>query len=217
MIPGLARGLIPGSTATVPACCRTSPSPTSPSTWRDPASVVWLDLCRPTAADFDMVDDEFGLHALAVEDALHEPQRPKLDRYATHLFLSAYAVDLDARAPAARRPARSRVFITDQALVTVRKDDGVRHRRAWWPAGTPRPTWPGTASRFLLYGLLDHHRRRPLRRRAALDDGDRGARGPAVRRRAARPGGAAALVRAAQEPGAAAPGGRCRCARSSTR
>src|SRR5690349_16039802 len=57
----------------------------------DPASVVWLDLCRPTTADFDMVSAEFGLHELAVEDALIESQRPKLDRYATHQFLSAYA------------------------------------------------------------------------------------------------------------------------------
>ena len=32
---------------------------------RDPASVVWLDLCRPTPADFDMVNTEFGLHELA--------------------------------------------------------------------------------------------------------------------------------------------------------
>jgi Mg2+ and Co2+ transporter CorA len=45
--------------------------------------VVWLDLCRPTAGDFDMINEEFGLHELAVEDAEGESQRPKLDRYAT--------------------------------------------------------------------------------------------------------------------------------------
>ncbi len=53
-------------------------------------SVVWLDLSRPTPADFAPASAEFGLHELAVEDALDESQRPKLDRYATHLFLSAY-------------------------------------------------------------------------------------------------------------------------------
>jgi Mg2+ and Co2+ transporter CorA len=46
-----------------------------------PRSVIWLDLCAPTAADFKMVNAEFGLHELAIEDALHEQQRPKLDRY----------------------------------------------------------------------------------------------------------------------------------------
>src|SRR4029453_2839989 len=88
----------------------------------DPTSVVWLDLCRPTPADFAMVDAQFGLHELAVEDALHQSQRPKLDHYPTHLFLSAYAVTLDADTT---RVAAGEIaaFITDQALITVRHDD----------------------------------------------------------------------------------------------
>src|ERR1700679_2703215 len=59
-------------------------------------AVVWVDLCAPDAADLQLVADELGLHALAVEDAMSsEHQRPKLDRYATHSFLSAYSVKLD--------------------------------------------------------------------------------------------------------------------------
>src|SRR6185369_12135201 len=83
----------------------------------DPASVVWLDLCRPTAADFEMVNTEFGLHELAVEDALHESQRPKLDRYATHLFISAYAVTLEDRGTRLDT-SEIAVFLTDHALIT---------------------------------------------------------------------------------------------------
>ncbi len=119
----------------------------------DPASVVWLDLCRPTTADFGMVDTEFGLHELAVEDALLESQRPKLDRYATHLFLSAYAVTLDASGM--RLDASEiAVFITDQALITVRKDDrfDIAPVVARWDA-SPDLAKHGVA--FLLYGLLD--------------------------------------------------------------
>ncbi|GAA4732217.1 magnesium transporter CorA family protein [Phytohabitans rumicis] len=119
----------------------------------DPGSVVWLDLCRPTAADFDMVNTEFGLHELAVEDALREAQRPKLDHYATHLFLSAYAVTLD---PDSGRLDVSEiaVFITKQALITVRKDDrfDTTPVRTRWDA-SPDLTKHGVA--FLLYGLLD--------------------------------------------------------------
>jgi magnesium transporter len=37
----------------------------------------------------------FGTHPLAVEDALHHSQRPKLDRCPSHLFLTAYATRLD--------------------------------------------------------------------------------------------------------------------------
>jgi magnesium transporter len=120
----------------------------------DPGSVVWLDLCRPTPADFDMVNTEFGLHELAVEDALRESQRPKLDHYATHLFLSAYAVTLD---PDGGRLDASEiaVFITGQALITVRKDD----RFDMTPVLARWDTSPDLAKHgvaFLLYGLLDH-------------------------------------------------------------
>jgi len=120
----------------------------------DPASVVWLDLCRPTPGDFDMVNTEFGLHELAVEDAVSESQRPKLDHYATHLFLSAYAVTLDAE-PGRLDAHEIAVFITDQALITVRKDDrfDIAPVLARWDA-SPDLAKHGVA--FLLYGLLDY-------------------------------------------------------------
>jgi magnesium transporter len=120
----------------------------------DPASVVWLDLCLPTSGDLAMVNTEFGLHELAVEDAVGESQRPKLDHYATHLFLSAYAVTLN---PEGTKLDASEiaVFITDQALITVRKDDrfDITPVLARWDA-SPDLAQHGVA--FLLYGLLDH-------------------------------------------------------------
>lgn len=63
---------------------------------QDPSAVVWLDYCSPSADDLAAISEELGLHALAVEDAIHEHQRPKLDRYDSHLFLTSYAVSLDA-------------------------------------------------------------------------------------------------------------------------
>jgi magnesium transporter len=120
----------------------------------DPTSVVWLDLCRPTRGDFAMVDTEFGLHELALEDALHQSQRPKLDHYPTHLFLSAYAVTLDAEATKLDATEIA-VFITKQALITVRNDDrfDLTPVLARWDA-SPDLARQGVA--FLLYGLLDH-------------------------------------------------------------
>lgn len=46
---------------------------------QQPGTVVWLDLCEPNPADLEVLSEEFGLHPLAVEDAIHEHQRPKLD------------------------------------------------------------------------------------------------------------------------------------------
>ncbi|MBX6371079.1 MAG: magnesium transporter CorA family protein [Acidothermus sp.] len=115
--------------------------------------VVWLDLCPADGDDIGLVEDELGLHALAVEDAVHLGQRPKLDHYATHLFLSCYAL---------RYPPGSEelevgelaVFVTRNALVTVRKTPNI-------PIEPVMARWDEMADLadcgvgFLLYGLLD--------------------------------------------------------------
>jgi magnesium transporter len=120
---------------------------------QQPDTVVWLDLCEPDQQDLEVVSQEFGLHPLAVEDAVQQHERPKLDRYQDHYFLTAYAVSLD---PATGRLQKSELaaFITPRALITVRKDptfdiQGVMER------------WDGSADLadhgvgFLLWGLLD--------------------------------------------------------------
>jgi magnesium transporter len=48
---------------------------------------VWVGLVEPTAGEFESVAREFGLHELAVEDAVEAHQRPKLELYDGTLFL----------------------------------------------------------------------------------------------------------------------------------
>ncbi|MFD9822367.1 magnesium and cobalt transport protein CorA [Streptomyces violascens] len=52
-----------------------------------PDSFVWIGLHEPTEDQLQIVADAFDLHPLAVEDALHAHQRPKLERYGDTLFL----------------------------------------------------------------------------------------------------------------------------------
>ncbi|NIH80205.1 magnesium/cobalt transporter CorA [Amycolatopsis viridis] len=121
---------------------------------QDPATVVWLDLAEPTAADLATISEELGLHRLAVEDAVSEHQRPKLDRYSSHSFLTAYAVRLDT-GTGTLTESELAAFITDRALVTVRKDDRFDIEevvRRW--DGSDDLTKSGTG--FLVYGLLDY-------------------------------------------------------------
>ncbi|EOD65270.1 CorA-like magnesium transport protein [Amycolatopsis vancoresmycina DSM 44592] len=120
----------------------------------EPGTVVWIDLCEPSEADLSRLAGDLGLHRLAVEDAVQEHQRPKLDRYDGHAFLTAYAVRFGS---ASDRPQTSElaVFITPRALVTVRKEDGfdidaVTDR--WDQA----PDLAASGVPFLLHGLLDH-------------------------------------------------------------
>ena len=48
---------------------------------------VWIGLHEPTAEQFAAVAEKFELHPLAVEDAVHAHQRPKLESYGDTLFL----------------------------------------------------------------------------------------------------------------------------------
>jgi magnesium transporter len=112
-----------------------------------------LDLERPGAAELHAISVEFGLHELAVEDAIHEHERPKLDRYDTHLFLSAYGVELDAKR-ALLQSSELAVFILDRALVTIRKNDHFDIEKVVqrWDSSNELAA-EGVS--FLLYGLLD--------------------------------------------------------------
>ena len=47
---------------------------------------VWIGLYEPSQDEFEAVTQEFQLHPLAVEDAIHAHQRPKLERYGDVLF-----------------------------------------------------------------------------------------------------------------------------------
>jgi magnesium transporter len=48
---------------------------------------VWIGLYEPTEEEFDSLRREFHLHPLAVEDAIHAHQRPKLEVYDEMVFL----------------------------------------------------------------------------------------------------------------------------------
>jgi len=120
----------------------------------DEAVTIWLDLRDPDHGDLSVLSEEFGLHPLAVEDAVQEHQRPKLDRYESHLFLNAYGARLDTES-GELATSELAAFITRQALITVRKDDGLDIGAVIerWDAS---PELAKFGVGYLLYGLLDY-------------------------------------------------------------
>jgi len=116
-------------------------------------SIVWVDFCNPSKELLYELAAELGLHELAVEDALEPHQRPKLDMYATHSFLSCHAVRVDV-ANAELVTTEIDSFINARYLITVRKDDG-------FPMEPVLKRWDRSSEMldhgvgFLLYGLLD--------------------------------------------------------------
>jgi magnesium transporter len=116
-------------------------------------TVVWLDLEQPNRSDLDVITEELGLHELAVEDALNESQRPKLDKYDDHMFLSSYVARLDDDT-AELSISEVAAFITPRALVTVRKspDLDLAPLLERWDGSRGNA---GSGVGFLLHGLLD--------------------------------------------------------------
>ena len=101
-----------------------------------------------------IVVEEFGLHPLAVEDAIHPHQRPKVDRYRSHLFANMYAVSIGGDGRALTTGEIS-IFITRRALITVRKDDfDIDTLIARWDLNTDLVDTANQVS-ALTYGLLD--------------------------------------------------------------
>jgi magnesium transporter len=67
-----------------------APPPVSPVARRDVIladGLRWIHIPRPTSADGEWLQAEFGFHALDLEDVFSRNQRPKLDRYDEYLFL----------------------------------------------------------------------------------------------------------------------------------
>ncbi|RYE50746.1 MAG: magnesium and cobalt transport protein CorA, partial [Rhizobiaceae bacterium] len=59
-----------------------------------PGHFVWVALKDADAAELDVMKAEFGLHELAVEDARHGHQRPKIEEYGDSLFAVVHSAEL---------------------------------------------------------------------------------------------------------------------------
>jgi len=121
---------------------------------KEPTAVVWLDLRAPDREDLSVLEAEFGLHPLAIEDAVQAHERPKLDRYRSHLFMTAYGVQLSTET-GELHTSELAAFITPRALITVRKDDGldIGSVVAYWDES---PDLAKAGVGFLLWGLIDN-------------------------------------------------------------
>lgn len=117
----------------------------------DPRSVVLLDMESPREEDLAMLAEEFDLHPLAIEDALHRHQRPKVEKYPNHLFVVLYAAQMRGDVI---EMAELDVFVGRQFLITVRNDADwvLEDALGRWKEGGDLAKH-GVA--FLLHGLMD--------------------------------------------------------------
>ena len=120
---------------------------------RELDGMAWIGLYRPDAKEIHSVETEFGLHHLAVEDALIGHQRAKLERYGDTLFVvlrPARYLDAEERVEF----GEVHVFIGPGFVVTVRHAESpnlaaVRHRLE------TNPPLLALGPEAVLYAILD--------------------------------------------------------------
>src|SRR5574339_391461 len=62
---------------------------------KPPDAFVWVALRDATPEELAEMQEEFGLHELAVEDARHGHQRPKIEEYGDSLFVVLNTVEVE--------------------------------------------------------------------------------------------------------------------------
>ncbi|TFW34230.1 magnesium/cobalt transporter CorA [Massilia horti] len=116
-----------------------------------PSCFVWVALRDASAAEISQMQQEFGLHELAVEDAARGHQRPKIEEYGDSLFAVMHTVELKGDALCTGEVA---VFVGPNYVLSVRRDAaqgflGVRAR------AEREPHLLRKGSAFVLYALMD--------------------------------------------------------------
>ena len=118
---------------------------------QQPDTFVWLGLHEPDEALLLKIQGEFGLHELAIEDAHHAHQRPKIETYDSSLFIVLKTAQLEAGEVVY---GETHLFVGPNFLVSVRHgaSSSYAHMLQRCEVGTKGlHKGPG----FALYAVLD--------------------------------------------------------------
>lgn len=85
----------------------------------------WVGLADPSAEEMELVRTQFGLHPLAIEDALNPTQMPKLETYGSQLFIVARTAAVQEGDNIAY--GQTAIFLAGDFVVTVRLGSARAH------------------------------------------------------------------------------------------
>lgn len=118
---------------------------------KQPDCFVWVGLKDPEPAELEDMRTEFGLHELAVEDAHHGHQRPKIDEYGDSLFCVVHTLEIKNGDISV---GEVDIFVGPNYILSVRRhtEKGFQDVRA----RTERePHLLKNGSGYVLYALID--------------------------------------------------------------
>jgi magnesium transporter len=129
---------------------------------RDPKSVFWLDMSKPTDEELYLLDEVFGFHPLAIEDSIQYSQRPKLESYRhtgetcieSYYYLVIHGPDLETFRENLRTKELD-IFMSARYLVTIHDEEHRSIRDVRQRAQTDPHLILGGGTDMLLHNILD--------------------------------------------------------------
>lgn len=119
---------------------------------REPDNFIWLGLREPDAELLAKIQEVFGLHELAVEDARSAHQRPKIEEYGDSLFIVLHTAvlgndEIDF--------GETHFFVGNHFLVTVRHGASLSHSKIRTRCEA-QPHQLAKGPGFPLYAIMDY-------------------------------------------------------------
>ena len=112
---------------------------------------VWVALQDPEPAEIEVMQREFGLHELAVEDTQHGHQRPKVEEYGDSLFVVLHMIEAEGQELAV---GEVNIFVGANYVLSVRRR--ARHGFTDVRARCERePELLRHGAGYVLYALMD--------------------------------------------------------------
>lgn len=118
----------------------------------DKSEFVWIGICDPTDDEMRTLQEQYGLHALAIEDAMKGDQLPKVDIYGDQLFVVARTARLKDDVIAYGETA---IFVGHSHIISVRHGSARSHK-ALREQLEAAPTLLMHGVDYVLHAILDY-------------------------------------------------------------
>ena len=118
----------------------------------DKSEFVWIGICDPTREEIHALKQQYGLHPLAVEDAVKANQLPKIDVYGDQIFVVARTATLEGDRIEYGETA---IFVGHSHIISVRHGSARSHKvlREQLEA---QPTLLAQGVDYVLHAILDY-------------------------------------------------------------
>ena len=118
---------------------------------KEPETFIWLGVHEPDTPLLRKVQEEFSLHELAIEDAMHAHQRPKLETYGDSLFV---VVDTAQLVNDEVQFGETHLFVGRNYIITIRHGSSVSYAAVRQKCETA-PNRLGLGPGYALYSVID--------------------------------------------------------------